>query len=100
MTYQADLAPVAPQLAKLAAAWRKLKLSNGPMPQFARAVPAEFQATLDAAPFDNCSFVTAIAAHNYSYAWAKISPQGAEASQWWDQISNAGDRTTPFWELV
>jgi hypothetical protein len=58
------------------------------------------EATLDAAPFDSCSFVKAIAAHHFSYAWAKQSPYGVQAASWWKKISQAGNRTGSFWIYV
>jgi hypothetical protein len=70
------------------------------MNSFAHALAGEFRATLDAPPFDSCGFVKAIAAHRFSYAWAKKSSYGAQARRWWQQISEAGDRAGPFWSYV
>jgi len=75
-TYQADVTPVAAELTKLAAAWAALSLRNRAMNEFVHGVAAEFQATLAAPPFDSCGFVQGIAAHHFSYAWAKRSSYG------------------------
>jgi hypothetical protein len=99
-TYQADVKPVAAQLATLAASWARLSLRNRALNAFAHALAAEFHATLDAAPFDGCGFVTGIAAHHFSYAWAKRSSYGLQAKHWWTEISRAGDRVGPFWNYV
>jgi hypothetical protein len=99
-TYQADVTPVAAQLTKLAASWAALSLRNRAMNEFVHAVAAEFQATLAAPPFDSCAFVKAVAAHHFSYAWAMRSSDGVQAARWWRQISQAGNRTGPFWRYV
>lgn len=99
-TYQADVEPVATQLATLAASWARLSLRNRAMNAFPHALAVEFRATLDAPPFDSCGFVTEIAAHHFSYAWAKQSSQGVQATHWWTEISHASDRVNPFWHYV
>ena len=95
-TYQADVNPVATQLATLAASWAALSLDNRAMNEFVHGLAAEFRATLDAAPFDSCGFVKAIAAHHFSYAWAEQSSYGVQAARWWKQISRAA-KASPFW---
>jgi hypothetical protein len=72
-TYQADVKAVSTQLTTLAASWAALTLRNRAMNEFVHAVAAEFRATLAVAPFDSCGFVNAVAAHHFSYAWAKRS---------------------------
>jgi hypothetical protein len=99
-TYQADIKPVSTQLTMLTASWASLSLRNRAMNEFVHAVAAEFKVTLDAAPFNSCAFVRGIAAHHFSYAWAKQSADGVQAAQWWKQISQAGNRTGLFWSLV
>ena len=99
-TYQADVKPVATQLAKLASSWAALSLRNRAMNESVHAIAAELRATLDAALFDSCGFVKGIAAHHFSYAWAKQSSYGVQAARWWKQISHAGDRASPFWHYV
>jgi hypothetical protein len=99
-TYQADVKPVAKQLETLSSSWAALPLRDRAMNEFVHAVAAEFHATLDAAPFDSCGFVKQIAAHHFSYAWAKQSSYGVQAERWWKQISQAGDRTGAFWRYV
>jgi hypothetical protein len=99
-TYQTDVKPVATQLARLAASWAALSLRNRVMKEFVHAMATEFRATLGAPPFDSCAFVKGIAAHHFSYAWAKQSLYGVQASRWWKQISQAGDRASPFWRFV
>ena len=99
-TYQADVNPVATQLTVLAASWAWLSLGNRAMNAFAHAVATEFRATLDAAPFDSCGFVKAIAAHHFSYAWAKHSSYGMQAARWWQETLQAGNRASAFWRYV
>jgi hypothetical protein len=99
-TYQADVKPVATQLSMLASSWAALSLRDRAMNEFVHAVAAEFHATLDAAPFDSCGFVKQIAAHHFSYAWAKQSSDGMQAARWWKQIGQAGNRTSAFWHYV
>ena len=98
--YQTDVRPVATPLTQLAASWAALALRNRAMNEFVHAVAAEFRATLGTPPFDSCGFVKAIAAHHFSYGWAKRSADGLQAARWWKQISRAGDRTTAFWRYV
>ena len=99
-TYQADVKPVATQLGTLSSSWAALSLRDRAMNEFVHAVGAEFHATLDAAPFNSWGFVKQIAAHHYSYAWAKQSSYGVQAARWWKQISQAGDRTSAFWRYI
>jgi hypothetical protein len=99
-TYQADVKTVSTQLTTLAASWAALTLRNRAMNEFVHAVAAELRATLAVAPFDSCGFVNAVAAHHFSYAWAKRSSYGLQAARWWRQISLAGNRTGPFWRYV
>jgi hypothetical protein len=98
--YQGDVKLVATQLTTLTASWAALSLRNRAMNEFVHAVAAEFRATLGAPPFDSCGFVKGIAAHHFSYAWAKQSSYGVQAASWWKRISQAGDRTTAFWSYV
>ena len=99
-TYQADVAPVASQLAQLASSWDALSLKNQTMNGFVHAVAAEFQASLTAPPIDTCTFVKAVAAHHFSYEWARNSSFGRQATHWWAGISTAGNRTASFWSYV
>ncbi len=99
-TYQAEVQPVAPQLATLATAWSALRLRNPAMNRFVHAMAAEFLASLDAPVFDSCGFVKAMTAHHYSYAWARQSSYGVQSEEWWNTISQAGNRTGPFWRYV
>jgi hypothetical protein len=96
---RADVTPVAAQLTSLAAAWAALSLRDRAMNDFVHGVAAEFQATL-APPFDSCGFVKGIGAHRFFYAWAKRSSYGVQATRWWRQISQAGNRTNLFWRYV
>ena len=98
--YRVEVEPFATHLAKLAASWAALSLGNRAMNQFVHAVAAELRATLDAPPFHSCGFVKAIAAHHFSYSWARRSADGMQAARWWKQISRASDRTAPFWSYV
>jgi hypothetical protein len=99
-TYQADVAPVASQLAQLAASWKALSLKAQAMNGFVHAVAAELEASLTAPPIDTCAFVKAVAAHHFSYRWARNSSFGRKATHWWAEISTAGNRTGPFWSYV
>lgn len=99
-TYQADVNPVATPLARLAHSWATLSLLSPPLNEFAHAVATEFRATLGSAPFDSCGFIKAIAAHHFSYGWAKHSSYGQQAARWWKQILRAGDRAAAFWRFV
>jgi hypothetical protein len=99
-TYQVEVKAVGTPLAALATSWRAMSLGNRTMNTFVHAMAAEFRATLDARGFDSCAFVRGIAAHHFSFAWARRSVGGVEAARWWAQISRAGDRTDPFWRYV
>jgi hypothetical protein len=99
-TYQAEVHPVAKQLASLAASWASMSLRNRMLNAFVHAVATEFRATLNMTPFDSCGFVKAIAAHHFSDAWAKHSSYGLRAARWSREILRAGDRTNGFWEFV
>ena len=98
--YQADVAPVASQLAQLASSWQALSLKNQVMNGFVHAVAAELEASLTAPPIDTCAFVQAVAAHHFSYNWARNSSFGRQATHWWAEISTAGNRTASFWRYV
>lgn len=49
---------------------------------------------------DACSFIRGIAAHHFSYAWARRSPVGKLAELYWTRLSTAGNRTDRFWRFV
>ena len=99
-THQADVSPVATPLATLAASWALLSLRNRPLNAFVHGVATEFRATLGSAPFDSCGFIKAIAAHHFSYAWAKHSSYGLQAERWGKQTLQAGNRASAFWRYV
>jgi hypothetical protein len=69
--------------------WALRRVGGGAAALF-HAVAAKFQATPAAPPFDSCAFVKAVAAHHFSYAWAKRSSAGVQAARWWRQVSQAG----------
>jgi hypothetical protein len=93
---QVETGPVAVQLTRLAPAWATMSLKNRAMNVFVHGLAAELRATLDARPLDGCAFIKAIAAHHYSYTWAKQSAAGIEALRWWNQTTRASDRTAAF----
>ncbi|HZU61850.1 MAG TPA: hypothetical protein VE983_12855 [Solirubrobacteraceae bacterium] len=99
-TYQGDVKPVAAQLATLAGSWAELSLRNRVMNRFVHAMATEFHATLHAVPFDSCKFVRAIAAHHFSYTWARHSTYGQQALAWWRRMAGAGDGANSFWRYV
>lgn len=99
-TYQADIAPVAPQLRQLVASWAQLSQGNKVMNEFAHAVAAELNASLSASAENGCAFVRGVAVHHFSYAWARTSLYGRQAARWWAAINSAGDRTAAFWKFV
>jgi hypothetical protein len=97
---QSKIAPVAKQLTTLAAAWSRLRLSNRPMNDFAHGAAAEFRASLNTPRFDACAFIRAIAAHHYSYSWARQSPAGKTAKRYEMRLEKAGEQTNAFWTFV
>lgn len=99
-TYEADMASMAPQLKQLAAAWARLSVKNQPINEFAHAMAAEINATLNAPAISTCRLVHALAAHHFSYGWARQSSYWAQATRWWRQVSSAGSRTGAFWRYV
>lgn len=96
-TYQTDIAPFAKQIAHLAATWKTLSLNTAQMNEFAHAMASEFDASLQAAPISTCTFVADVAAHHFSYQWARNSTIGSEATRWWSEITAAGSQTASFW---
>lgn len=98
--YQSAVAPVALQLTALAGSWARLQLTNRAMNALAHALAAELEASLTLPRFDACSFIRGIAAHHFSYAWARRSPAGRLAELYWTRLLTAGDRTGPFWKFV
>lgn len=98
--YQSRVAPVAAPLTVLAQSLSRLRLSNPIMQSFAQALATEFRATLDAPMFDPCAFLTGLAGHHFSLAWAQSSSYGRTATRFWNQISAAGNRASRFWAWV
>jgi hypothetical protein len=96
--YQSAVAPVASQLTTLSGAWTRLRLPNRPMNEFVHALAHEFNASLDSPHQDACAFVKSIAAHHFSYAWARNSHADKLAEGWWTTMRTAP--VGPFWTFV
>jgi hypothetical protein len=96
--YQSAVAPVASQLTSLADAWTRLHLSNRPMNEFVHALADEFNASLLSPREDACTFIKTIAAHHFSYAWARHSSAGKLTQRWWTTMRTAP--AGPFWSFV
>ena len=98
--YEADVSAYAPQLGSLASSWMALSLKNPAMNKFAHATAAELNAILNAPPVNTCAFVRAVAAHHFSYTWARTSTYSVDASHWHQQTLKDGNRTSAFWRYV
>ena len=96
--YQSAVAPIARQLTTLSGAWTRLHLRTRPMNEFVHALADEFNASLDSPRQDACAFVKSIAAHRFSYAWARKSPAAKLAERWWRTMLTAP--AEPFWTFV
>lgn len=96
--YQSAVAPVASQLTTLSRAWARLHLPNRPMNKFVHALSGEFNASLDPPRQDACTFIKSIAAHHFSYAWARNSHASKLAEHWWTTMRTAP--AGPFWTFV
>jgi hypothetical protein len=96
--YQSAVAPVASKLTTLSGAWTRLHLPNRPMNEFVHALADEFNASLDPPRQDACAFVKSIAAHHFSYAWARNSHAAKLAEHWWTTMRTAP--AGPFWTFV
>jgi hypothetical protein len=99
-TYQADVAPLAPQLKQLVASWSHLSAGTKLMNEFAHAIATELIASLTDPKINGCAFVRAVAAHHFSYAWARNSSYAKLAISWWKTVSAAGNRATAFTTFV
>jgi hypothetical protein len=95
---QSAVAPIASQLATLSGAWTRLHLRTRPMNEFVHALADEFNASLDPPRQDACAFIKSIAAHQFSYAWARNSRAGKLAERWWTTMRTAP--AGPFWTFV
>lgn len=98
--YEIDVAAYAPQLRVLTAAWAALALKNPAMNKFAHAIAAELNATLNAPPVNTCAFVRALAAHHFSYRWARTSAYAIDASNWNRQTRKNGNQASEFWRYI
>lgn len=98
--YEVDVAAYAPQVRALAVSWMALSLKNRAMNKFAHATAAELNATLNAPSADTCAFVRAVAAHHFSYTWARTSTYAVDASNWHRQTLADGNQTSAFWRYV
>jgi hypothetical protein len=98
--HQSTLAPIATQLGALAQAWGAIKLTSPILRQFARGMALELRAALTRPQFDTCTFIREIAAHNYSYGWAKGSSFGRALRTYNEHITSAGTLTSAFWSYV
>jgi len=96
--YQSAVAPVASQLATLSGAWTGLHLRTRPMNEFVHALADEFNASLDSPRQDACAFIKSIAAHHFSYAWARKLHAAKLAERWWRTMLTAP--AGPFWTFV
>jgi hypothetical protein len=94
---QSRIAPIASQLATLAGAWSRIRLSNRAMNDFAHGLAAEFDASLNMPRFDACAFIRAIARHHYSYSWARRSAAGKLAKHYETRLIRASERADRFW---
>jgi hypothetical protein len=97
---QVRVTAIASQLRTLTSAWTALSLKNTAMDQFAHATASEMDATLNAAPISTCAFVRALAAHHFSYKWARQSSYGVEASDWWRLTLKYSNQASAFWRYV
>jgi hypothetical protein len=95
---QSAVAPIASQLATLSGAWTRLHLPKRPMNEFVHALADEFNASLDSPRQDACAFIKSIAAHHFSYAWARKSHAAKLAERWWRTMRTAP--AGPFWTFV
>jgi hypothetical protein len=95
---QSAVAPIASQLATLSGAWTRLRLPKRPMNEFVHALADEFNASLDSPRQDACAFIKSIAAHHFSYAWARKSHAAKLAERWWRTMRTAP--AGPFWTFV
>lgn len=98
--YEADVEAYAPQLRTLTASWTALSLASPQMNEFAHATAAEIEDTLNAPPMNTCAFVNQLAAHHFSYQWAKNSTDAVEAASWQQQTLQDGNQTSAFWRYV
>jgi hypothetical protein len=98
--YEIGISTVAPQLRTLASSWMALSLKNPAMNQYAHAIAAELNTTLNAAPVNTCAFVRGVAAHHFSYPWARNSINGAAASTWYKQTLKDGNQVSAFWRYI
>lgn len=96
--YQSAVAPIASQLTTLSGAWTRLHLRTRPMNEFVHALADEFNASLDSPRQDACAFIKSIAAHHYSYEWARKSHAAKLAERWWRTMLTAP--AGPFWTFV
>lgn len=97
---EATVSVIAPQLTTLTSSWTGLSLTNPAMSKFAHATAAELHAALNASPVDACAFVRAVAAHHFSYAWARRSTYGARASAWHKTTLKDANQASVFWKYV
>jgi hypothetical protein len=98
--YEVDVAAYAPQLRAVVSSWMALSLKSQAMNKFAHATAAELNVTLNAPPVNTCAFVRAVAAHHFSYAWARTSTYGIEALNWHRQTLKDGNQAAAFWRYV
>ena len=68
------------------------------MNKFVHALADEFNASLDPPRQDACAFVKSIAAHHFSFAWARNSHAAKLAEHWWTTMRTAP--AGPFWTFV
>jgi hypothetical protein len=94
---EVEVSAFAPQLRTLASSWMALSLKNAAMNQFAHAIASELSATLNAPSISTCAFVQAVAAHHFSYTWARSSSYATEAAAWQQQTLKYGNQAAIFW---
>jgi hypothetical protein len=99
-TNEAAVSALTPQLRALASSWMALSLKNPAMNAFAHATAAELTATLSAPAISTCAFVQALAAHHFSYKWARTSSYATDATAWQQQTLKDGDQATAFWRYI
>lgn len=97
---QRAVAPVSKQLTALAQSWQRLRLANRAMNDFAHGLAAEFDASLKDPRLDVCAFIRDIAAHHFSYSWARRSPAGQLVDRFETGLLEGADRTNRFWRFV
>jgi hypothetical protein len=97
---QFQLRPVARQLRKLAGAWATVQIASPILRHFARGVAIEIHADVAKPTFDTCAFVKQIAAHHYSYAWAKNSSFARLVDAFQHRILKGAALTDLFWRYV